>query len=128
VRLAGRVQLHHCWSLALGGGGGITPDEIGSPAWRFFTQVSFDQAPPRDLDGDHVPDGRDACWRVPEDRDGYRDADGCPDPDNDGDGIDDRYDACPRDAEDRDGYRDTDGCPDDETRLPNASELIGPDD
>src|SRR5205085_6965202 len=127
-RLGVRVQVHHCWSVAVAAGGGLTPDEVGSPAWRFVTQVSFDQAPPRDRDGDGAMDGRDGCWLEPEDKDGYRDRDGCPDPDNDGDGVEDAYDKCPSDPEDRDGYEDTDGCPDREERLPGAAETMGPED
>ncbi len=96
---------------------------------------------PRDLDGDGVQGSRDACPEVPEDRDGYQDADGCPDADNDGDGVLDPSDACPAqpgpahgsgcpgggidldgdrivddacpvEPEDRDGFEDGDGCPD----------------
>ncbi|MGH9887800.1 MAG: DUF4398 domain-containing protein, partial [bacterium] len=36
-------------------------------------------APPGDLDGDGVPDNVDRCPRVPEDKDGFQDDDGCPD-------------------------------------------------
>ncbi|HEX3757751.1 MAG TPA: OmpA family protein [Kofleriaceae bacterium] len=67
---------------------------------------------PGDMDGDGVPDNIDQCPRVPEDRDGFQDADGCPDDDNDGDGITDKLDKCPNDPEDRDGFQDADGCPD----------------
>jgi OOP family OmpA-OmpF porin len=67
---------------------------------------------PGDLDGDGVPDNVDQCPRVPEDRDGFQDEDGCPDPDNDGDGITDALDKCPNEPEDRDGFEDADGCPD----------------
>jgi hypothetical protein len=128
ARVGVRAQVHHCWSVAIAGGGGITPDEVGSPAWRFIAQVSFDQAPPRDRDDDGVLDGRDGCWLEPEDKDGHRDRDGCPDPDDDGDGLDDAVDACPRAAEDRDGHEDADGCPDREERLPGAAEEMGPED
>jgi len=67
---------------------------------------------PGDLDGDGVPDNVDQCPRVPEDRDGFQDDDGCPDDDNDGDGITDKLDQCPSEPEDRDGFEDADGCPD----------------
>jgi outer membrane protein OmpA-like peptidoglycan-associated protein len=67
---------------------------------------------PGDMDGDGIPDNVDQCPRVPEDLDGYQDADGCPDDDNDGDGITDKLDKCPNDPEDRDGFEDADGCPD----------------
>lgn len=116
ARVGLRVSLAHCWSAAVALGGGFTPDEIGSPAWRAVAQLGFHQAPVRDLDGDGVLDRADACWREREDRDGYQDWDGCPELDDDGDGIPDGEDRCPRQPEDRDGYRDTDGCPDAETR------------
>jgi outer membrane protein OmpA-like peptidoglycan-associated protein len=65
-----------------------------------------------DKDGDGIPDDVDLCPDVPEDKDGFEDADGCPDYDNDKDGIYDSQDQCPNDPEDRDGFQDTDGCPD----------------
>src|SRR5262249_39617829 len=40
-----------------------------------------------DADGDGIPDSKDGCPNEPEDKDMFRDDDGCPDPDNDGDGI-----------------------------------------
>jgi OOP family OmpA-OmpF porin len=68
--------------------------------------------PREDKDGDGIFDDEDACPEAPEDRDGFRDDDGCPDPDNDGDGIADTKDHCPNQAEDLDGFEDQDGCPD----------------
>ena len=65
-----------------------------------------------DKDGDGIPDAIDACPDEPEDKDGWKDDDGCPDPDNDGDGILDVDDACPDQPEDKDGFQDSDGCPD----------------
>lgn len=112
ARLGVRADLAHCWSVAVAGGGGFTPDEIGSPGYRLIAQLTFHQDPIHDRDGDGVRDGQDACWTQPEDRDGHDDWDGCPDPDDDGDGIDDAFDRCPLQPEDRDGYRDGDGCPD----------------
>ncbi|MEZ4404323.1 MAG: hypothetical protein R3B06_30160 [Kofleriaceae bacterium] len=117
VRLGLRVDLAHCWSMAIAAGGGITPAEVGSPGLRVVAQLTFHQDPGRDRDGDGIRDADDACWSRAEDRDGFADADGCPDPDNDGDGIDDADDACPLAAEDYDGYRDADGCPDDEAPI-----------
>lgn len=64
-----------------------------------------------DRDGDGIPDDRDQCPDVPEDKDGFQDEDGCPDLDNDNDGIPDREDRCPDIPEDLDGDRDDDGCP-----------------
>ncbi len=66
----------------------------------------------RDGDGDGIPDRRDTCPRRAEDRDGFRDEDGCPDDDNDGDGIPDIVDGAPDAPEDRDGFQDHDGVPD----------------
>ena len=84
---------------------------MGSPLVRVFAGVTW--APDRrDRDKDGVPDTEDQCPDEPEDRDGFKDDDGCPDPDNDGDGIPDVRDKCPNDAEDFDGFEDDDGCPD----------------
>jgi outer membrane protein OmpA-like peptidoglycan-associated protein len=66
---------------------------------------------PPDTDGDGLNDRIDRCPAEPEDRDGWRDEDGCPDPDNDGDGIADVDDDCPDEPEDFDEYHDEDGCP-----------------
>jgi outer membrane protein OmpA-like peptidoglycan-associated protein len=83
-----------------------------------------------DADSDHdgVPDARDQCPNVPEDRDGDDDDDGCPeatDRDTDHDGLFDTVDQCPNDAEDRDAFQDEDGCPDpdnDQDRIPDADD------
>ena len=64
----------------------------------------------RDLDG--IPDSRDLCPDLPEDKDGFEDEDGCPDPDNDKDGIPDAQDKCPNEPETFNGFEDEDGCPD----------------
>jgi outer membrane protein OmpA-like peptidoglycan-associated protein len=66
----------------------------------------------RDSDGDGVPNGRDKCPLVPEDKDGFEDDDGCPDDDNDGDGFADKVDKCPNEPETVNGFEDDDGCPD----------------
>jgi outer membrane protein OmpA-like peptidoglycan-associated protein len=74
-----------------------------------------DKAPepgPGDIDGDGILDNVDKCPRVPEDKDGFEDEDGCPDEDNDKDGLADKVDNCPNDPEDRDNFEDDDGCPD----------------
>jgi outer membrane protein OmpA-like peptidoglycan-associated protein len=65
-----------------------------------------------DTDGDGIFDDKDQCVNDPEDKDGFRDEDGCPDPDNDNDGIADKVDKCPNEPEDKDGFEDDDGCPD----------------
>ncbi|NMC69480.1 MAG: hypothetical protein GYA57_05340 [Myxococcales bacterium] len=61
-----------------------------------------------DEDFDGIADPGDQCPAEPEDRDGFRDEDGCPDPDNDGDGVSDVDDMCPQDPEDMDGQQDLD--------------------
>lgn len=65
-----------------------------------------------DKDKDGIPNKKDSCPEVPEDKDGFEDIDGCPDLDNDNDGIVDLKDKCPNEAEDKDGFMDEDGCPD----------------
>jgi outer membrane protein OmpA-like peptidoglycan-associated protein len=67
-----------------------------------------------DRDHDGIVDEIDQCPDVPEDKDGFKDEDGCPDLDNDADGIADKVDHCPDIAEDKDGFEDADGCPDDD--------------
>jgi hypothetical protein len=105
-----RYQATGSFAIVVGGGAGVIKG-IGSPESRFF--VSLGIAPDvRDSDGDGVPNGRDKCPLVPEDRDGFEDEDGCPDPDNDHDGVADNEDRCPLVAEDIDGFEDEDGCPD----------------
>jgi OmpA-OmpF porin, OOP family len=101
-------------SMSLGGGGPIpTSSEGAVTSPRFRVNLALRYAPSgRDADADGVLDRDDKCLDVPEDRDGYKDDDGCPDPDNDGDRIPDARDRCRDEAEDFDGYRDDDGCPD----------------
>jgi outer membrane protein OmpA-like peptidoglycan-associated protein len=65
-----------------------------------------------DADGDGITGAADQCPNEAEDKDGFKDDDGCPDPDNDGDGIADANDKCAGEAEDKDGFQDDDGCPD----------------
>ena len=97
--------------LAITGGLGIGAGKgIGAPTGRVFLGAVF--SPDfRDADQDGVYDSDDRCPDQPEDRDGFKDQDGCPDPDNDADGIPDVSDRCPNDAEDFDQFEDTDGCP-----------------
>lgn len=92
------------------------------------------EPPPRDDDGDLVTNDGDRCPDEPEDRDDFRDDDGCPEADNDGDGLLDGNDACPDVAEDRDGFEDSDGCPEPDNdgdhildvrdRCPNEAEVF----
>jgi len=65
-----------------------------------------------DTDRDGIRDVNDECPLVPEDHDGFADADGCPERDNDQDGIPDERDDCPNRPEDFNGNADDDGCPD----------------
>ena len=65
-----------------------------------------------DADGDGLRDDVDDCPEEPEDKDNFKDTDGCPDPDNDEDGVLDGVDTCPLEPEDIDTFEDTDGCPD----------------
>jgi hypothetical protein len=82
-------------------------DEGGSGAPRPSRRNIAD-----DKDGDGLPDDDDQCDSVPEDHDGFFDADGCPDYDNDGDSIPDADDMCPNEPETKNGVKDDDGCPD----------------
>jgi large repetitive protein len=118
--------------LSAGVGRGFTRG-YGSPAVRAFVGVTFipimyepppPEVPPRDTDKDGIIDEDDKCKTEPEDKDGFKDDDGCPDPDNDRDGIPDTRDLCPNDdIEDKDGFEDEDGCfdPDnDKDGIPDA--------
>jgi OmpA-OmpF porin, OOP family len=79
--------------LVVGGEVGLD-HAIGVPIFRVVFAIQW--APrTHDKDGDGVPDDRDECPDLPEDRDGVQDADGCPEDDADGDGILDTQDACP---------------------------------
>ncbi|MCX5744684.1 MAG: DUF4398 domain-containing protein, partial [Proteobacteria bacterium] len=82
-----------------------------SPKDKCTDKVPVAKPGPGDLDGDGILDDVDQCPRVPEDRDNFRDDDGCPEDDNDEDGLADKVDKCPNDPEDKDQFEDTDGCP-----------------
>ncbi len=110
--VTGGLRLHATSSVSVvvGGGGGVVKG-LGSPNAEFFISLGF--APDvGDTDGDGIPNSRDKCPLVPEDKDGFQDEDGCSDDDNDGDGNPDSTDKCPNQAEDIDGFEDEDGCPD----------------
>jgi OOP family OmpA-OmpF porin len=97
---------------------------IGEPLVRPYLAVGI--APrAHDADADDIPDARDQCAELAEDRDGFEDSDGCPDFDNDGDGVPDGEDRCPRELEDLDEHADQDGCidPDDDgDAIPDVSD------
>jgi large repetitive protein len=111
--------------LGIAVGRGVTTGP-GTPAVRGIVTFSYTPGaedlkpihpprapePPKDTDNDGVKDSLDECILEIEDKDGYRDDDGCPDPDNDGDGHLDAADGCPTQAEDKDRFQDEDGCPD----------------
>jgi OmpA-OmpF porin, OOP family len=111
IEALGGIRLIAARSLAVTVGGGAGLDRaIGAPDARFFLSVGY--APDvRDSDGDGIPNSRDKCPLVPEDKDGFEDEDDCPDDDNDGDRRPDHEDKCPDHAEDFDGFEDEDGCP-----------------
>ncbi|HEY1101400.1 MAG TPA: OmpA family protein, partial [Myxococcota bacterium] len=85
---------------------------VGTPDFRAVVGARIVPIVDDDRDNDGLKNDADSCPDDPEDKDGYKDADGCPDRDNDGDGILDTADACPEVAEDKDDFEDTDGCPD----------------
>lgn len=62
-----------------GVGTGLTTG-VGAPTLRTLLAIAYEPPTGTDTDGDHIVDSRDACPTEPEDRDGYRDDDGCPDP------------------------------------------------
>ncbi len=67
---------------------------------------------PMDTDFDGLADINDLCPYIAEDRDGFRDEDGCPEHDVDKDGFADNADDCPEEPETENGVNDYDGCPD----------------
>jgi hypothetical protein len=99
-------------------------DAIGAPRVRGV--LGFMYAPRViDTDQDGVPDDKDECVELAEDRDHFEDGDGCPDFDNDDDGVPDDQDKCPALKEDQDGFQDEDGCPDldnDQDGLPDTQD------
>ncbi len=104
-----RVHATDSVSITAGGGAGLVGG-IGSPGLRFVLSLGY--APDLgDSDGDGIPNNRDRCPLLPEDKDQFEDSDGCPDNDNDGDKREDSVDQCPNDKEDLDGFEDEDGCP-----------------
>ncbi len=92
------------WSGGVGGG-------EREPRVATSRQRTADLPPDGDLDGDGIPNSRDACPNQPEDYDAWDDTDGCPDLDRDGDGIIDYADQCVTVPETFNGVEDDDGCP-----------------
>jgi hypothetical protein len=119
-----RVALPAQMTVTLGGGVGLVKG-IGAPRFRGFLALGW--APDfADRDGDGVYDVDDRCPDEPEDKDGFRDTDGCPEADNDGDGLLDGVDKCPTDAEDMDQYQDDDGCPEPDNDADGVPDLNDP--
>lgn len=126
--------------LSAGGGPGIS-NAVGTPAFRIFVGLAYDDVlrscpeGEEDLDGfedhdkcidpdndeDGLLDVDDPCPNEPEDVDNFEDDDGCPDPDNDGDGIQDILDLCPMIPEDKDKFEDEDGCPEEGPGKPTVT-------
>jgi outer membrane protein OmpA-like peptidoglycan-associated protein len=98
-------------AITVGGGSGFTKG-YGNTKFRIFAGVTFSPEVVLDADEDGIADEFDQCIAEPEDKDSFKDEDGCPDPDNDADGVLDGADKCVVDPEDVDGYQDEDGCPD----------------
>ena len=111
VSVDDRVALGHGRDAHLIAGVQIGVDgAIGVPLVRAL--VALQWAPrAHDRDGDGVPDDRDECPDLPEDRDGIQDDDGCPEDDADGDGILDTDDACPLDPGNASSDPKQNGCP-----------------
>jgi OmpA-OmpF porin, OOP family len=106
-----RVELGKGRDVYLMGGAelGLT-SAVGVPAFRVVLGIGYSfQRHDRDSDG--VPDDKDECPDVAEDKDGHEDADGCPDIDDDEDGIVDKEDACPRQKGVKSSIRSQNGCP-----------------
>jgi outer membrane protein OmpA-like peptidoglycan-associated protein len=82
------------------------------------------QVTPLDTDGDGFTDDVDECPKDPEDKDGFKDGDGCPELDNDNDGLADAIDQCPIIAEDVDKFQDDDGCPEDDNDADGLADRI----
>jgi outer membrane protein OmpA-like peptidoglycan-associated protein len=95
--------------LSFGTGLGIG---LGNPKTRLALTVFIHPPRQADRDGDGINNLLDLCADKPEDKDKYRDWDGCPEADNDQDGFLDEDDTCPNRPESFNEYNDDDGCPD----------------
>ena len=65
--------------LRAGVGTGLTSG-VGSPAFRGLLAFAYEPPTNKDTDLDGIVDKQDQCVTDPEDKDGWRDEDGCPDP------------------------------------------------
>lgn len=105
-----KVNPNDEWEISAGPGIGLLAG-YGVPLVRVFAGVRYTPTA-HDRDHDGVPDDRDQCPNVPEDRDHVNDQDGCPEEDGDVDGVPDSEDRCPNAKESINGFEDEDGCPD----------------
>lgn len=120
VRVALPAQVY----ATFGGGAGVVKG-IGAPLFRGFLGLGW--APDfSDRDGDGIYDVEDRCPDDAEDKDDFKDSDGCPEADNDGDGLLDRQDKCPDEAEDFDQFQDDDGCPEVDNDKDGLDDLKDP--
>ena len=126
MEVDGAVRLNVSSMIAVnfGAGTGIIKG-IGSPKYRGFLGLSF-HPDFRDADGDGAYDIDDRCPDAKEDRDGFKDSDGCPEQDNDGDALLDAQDKCPVAAEDVDQFEDEDGCPEEDNDKDGVPDLNDP--
>ncbi|WP_224245458.1 OmpA family protein [Hyalangium gracile] len=109
VLVGARARISGPWGLELNLGRGIgLQGGYGREAFRVMVALRYEESF-IDSDSDGVPDARDKCPLEKEDRDGFKDDDGCPDPDNDDDGVVDGEDRCP----DKAGPKELKGCPED---------------
>lgn len=108
--LLGARIVNGAWAATLSGGLRLSSG-FGVPAGRLLLTVRATPKNP-DLDDDGIPDSRDACPLLPEDLDGFEDADGCEDPDNDNDFVPDADDLCPNEEALEGRDLDEDGCTD----------------
>ena len=103
------------WALGVASGVGIFRG-VGSPDYRGVLLLGWQKrghaGGPGDSDGDGILDADDDCPEKPEDKDSFKDEDGCPDIDNDEDNVLDVDDGAPLQPEDVDGFEDEDGVPD----------------
>jgi hypothetical protein len=106
-----RVELGKSRDVYLLGGAevGLT-SAVGVPAFRLVVGIGY-SFQRHDRDDDGIPDDKDECPDVAEDKDGHEDQDGCPDIDDDEDGIVDKEDACPRVRGVKSSIRSQNGCP-----------------
>ncbi len=118
--VGGVIGVRYNERVVVGVGQGITSG-IGSVSGRFI--VSIEGIRNLDSDRDGIKDSVDMCVEDSEDKDGYKDEDGCPDMDNDGDGVMDMYDLCVGEVENRNGYKDSDGCLDEVDGVVEVSEI-----